>query len=499
VWFDEQLPAHRTYSEVIEEQLDAAKAVVVLWSLEAVRSQWVRSEANRARETDRLVQLRLDDSRLPMPFDQIQCADLRDWPRSKGSPAWDSVLESIGALVGNDKPAKRAASPAKSRGIGRREVVLAGGAAAIVGVAGYAGWRMSEEPKLSPQATLLLQKGNDALQNNDALDPQGLGSTAQAIALLTEATEAAPTSAEAWGSLAMAYAVRKKVAPVADRAGLAARARSAAHSALKLDSTEPRGLAALRLIEPAYRNWLVVERGDREAVQRSSKTPILLFIMSDMLGQVGRWRDALGFSSRFDRTKWLIPGAERKLIVDLWSAGEVDQADRFLKTAVEHWPQHPQIWRTRVIYLMFSGRPADSLDLLEPGAERPQEISDDFVAATHATAEALAGRRPAESAVDEALAYLSETPGMALQTANACTALGAHDDALEILGGYYFNEGRWKQVAPSAGDQDRITNPLFLPPMQSLWRDSRFGRILERIGLENYWRQSGTLPDFRRA
>ena len=64
LWFDEDLPAHRTFSEVIEEQLGAAKAVVVIWSAESAASQWVRSEANRGRETGRLVQVRVDDARL---------------------------------------------------------------------------------------------------------------------------------------------------------------------------------------------------------------------------------------------------------------------------------------------------------------------------------------------------------------------------------------------------------------------------------------------------
>lgn len=77
VWFDENLPAHRPFSDVIEEQLENARAVIVLWSQGSVQSQWVRSEANRARETGKLIQVRLDDVRLPMPFDQIQCTDLR--------------------------------------------------------------------------------------------------------------------------------------------------------------------------------------------------------------------------------------------------------------------------------------------------------------------------------------------------------------------------------------------------------------------------------------
>jgi adenylate cyclase len=49
VWLDDELPVHRGYAKVIEERLTAAKAVVVLWSMDAYESEWVRSEAERAR------------------------------------------------------------------------------------------------------------------------------------------------------------------------------------------------------------------------------------------------------------------------------------------------------------------------------------------------------------------------------------------------------------------------------------------------------------------
>jgi adenylate cyclase len=100
VWRDDELPAHRSYAEVIEERLAAAKAVVVVWSAEAVRSEWVRSEANRAREEHKLVQLSVDGSRLPMPFDQIQCADLAGWTGETDSQSWKKVVESIAELTG---------------------------------------------------------------------------------------------------------------------------------------------------------------------------------------------------------------------------------------------------------------------------------------------------------------------------------------------------------------------------------------------------------------
>ena len=79
VWRDDKLPAHRAYSDVIEERLHKAKAVLVLWSGEAAKSHWVRAEAEVARAAGTLVQATLDGAPPPMPFGQIQCADLSGW------------------------------------------------------------------------------------------------------------------------------------------------------------------------------------------------------------------------------------------------------------------------------------------------------------------------------------------------------------------------------------------------------------------------------------
>ena len=99
VWYDRELPAHRPYSDVIANELESACSVLVLWSEASIASEWVRSEANRALELRKLVQARLDDARLPMPFDQIQCADLRKWRGLQRHPGWTTVRGSIEALV----------------------------------------------------------------------------------------------------------------------------------------------------------------------------------------------------------------------------------------------------------------------------------------------------------------------------------------------------------------------------------------------------------------
>ena len=103
VWRDDELPAHRAYAEVIEERLKSAKAVIVLWSAEAARSQWVRAEADTARSAGTLVQASLDGTIPPLPFNQIQCADLKDWGGDSGASGWRKIAASVAALAGETK------------------------------------------------------------------------------------------------------------------------------------------------------------------------------------------------------------------------------------------------------------------------------------------------------------------------------------------------------------------------------------------------------------
>jgi len=111
VWRDDELPAHRAYGEVIEERLQAAKAVVVIWSAEAVKSEWVQSEADTARTDHKLVQLTVDGAKLPRPFDRIQCADLAGWSGDVHSHDWKKVVASVADLVGAARSPAAATAP----------------------------------------------------------------------------------------------------------------------------------------------------------------------------------------------------------------------------------------------------------------------------------------------------------------------------------------------------------------------------------------------------
>ncbi len=105
VWWDADLPAHRAYSDVIEKHLEEARAVVVLWSRSSAKSEWVRAEADFARARHKLVQGGLDGSLPPIPFNQVQCADLKGWRGSAGHPGWSKLRQSVAALVSGEEPA----------------------------------------------------------------------------------------------------------------------------------------------------------------------------------------------------------------------------------------------------------------------------------------------------------------------------------------------------------------------------------------------------------
>jgi adenylate cyclase len=124
VWLDDAIPAHRAFTDVLEEELRAATAVVVLWSVEAVKSQWVQSEADHARAAGKLVQLNIDGANLPMPFDRIQCTDLMGWTGDLGAPSWRKVVDSIATLTGAPAAAAKPVVEALPEGMAKPSIAV---------------------------------------------------------------------------------------------------------------------------------------------------------------------------------------------------------------------------------------------------------------------------------------------------------------------------------------------------------------------------------------
>jgi hypothetical protein len=115
VWWDRQIQVGRSFSEVIERELDQARCVIVLWSRHSLASDWVQNEAAEAARKRSLVPVRIEDVRPPLEFRRLQTADLFDWQRGFDSPEFDACLASIerlvGDTVGHPMPSRRPTAP----------------------------------------------------------------------------------------------------------------------------------------------------------------------------------------------------------------------------------------------------------------------------------------------------------------------------------------------------------------------------------------------------
>ena len=111
LWWDKALNASDDYAMVIEEQIDAARCVVVAWSAQARQSLWVRAEANEALDAGKLVQINLDACRLPLPFTMLHFLDFRPWHGEREGSPWTDFDGRVGAMLRGERLADEAAAP----------------------------------------------------------------------------------------------------------------------------------------------------------------------------------------------------------------------------------------------------------------------------------------------------------------------------------------------------------------------------------------------------
>lgn len=80
-WWAGNLRGGEHSSNVIARQLEAADAVVVLWSATSIRSVWVEAEAKRALDARKLVPVRfanIEPRQIPPPFGALHTLPIDD-------------------------------------------------------------------------------------------------------------------------------------------------------------------------------------------------------------------------------------------------------------------------------------------------------------------------------------------------------------------------------------------------------------------------------------
>lgn len=112
VWWDAQLHSGETFDEVIERELRAAKAVVVLWSPRSVASRWVRAEATLADRDNKLVPIIIEPCNRPIIFELTHAAELAEWTGDTSEANYQTLIRDLRRMVGKTTDAQAAATAA---------------------------------------------------------------------------------------------------------------------------------------------------------------------------------------------------------------------------------------------------------------------------------------------------------------------------------------------------------------------------------------------------
>jgi hypothetical protein len=99
VWFDRHLKAGERFDLRIRHFLAAAKATIVVWSANGIRSPWVLAEALFAHSGGRLVPItRRNGLSVPPPFNAVHALDFSKWPDDEPSEPYADLLKRLDEL-----------------------------------------------------------------------------------------------------------------------------------------------------------------------------------------------------------------------------------------------------------------------------------------------------------------------------------------------------------------------------------------------------------------
>ena len=100
VWWDPDITPGQEFDSQISAALDAAKAVIVIWTPVSVESRWVRGEAREAADRGVLVPVRFDGARLPLDARAMHTTELDDWSEDAQGRPFQDLLRALRGLIG---------------------------------------------------------------------------------------------------------------------------------------------------------------------------------------------------------------------------------------------------------------------------------------------------------------------------------------------------------------------------------------------------------------
>jgi TolB-like protein len=140
VWWDARLTAGSEWREDIQEQLDGAGCVIVVWSKRSVgpEGRFVRDEASRAQRRGAYLPIRIDKVEPPLGFGELQVTSLQGWKGDRNDARYHRLVSAVRSVIAGELPSP-ALAPTRGPAVSRRTALIGGGAAAL-GVAALGGW-----------------------------------------------------------------------------------------------------------------------------------------------------------------------------------------------------------------------------------------------------------------------------------------------------------------------------------------------------------------------
>ena len=95
VWWDRHIEGGAAFARAIEDELDNAHVVIVAWSKESVKSDWVKDEAGAARDAEKLIPISIDETTPPLGFKQYHAIDFDTWRGDEGHKGYQDLIQTV--------------------------------------------------------------------------------------------------------------------------------------------------------------------------------------------------------------------------------------------------------------------------------------------------------------------------------------------------------------------------------------------------------------------
>jgi tetratricopeptide (TPR) repeat protein len=317
----------------------------------------------------------------------------------------------------------------------------------------------------------------------------------EAIKAYKQAVAIDPRHADAWGALALSY--RYPLYGPGVQWGDPREVHAAANRSLALDPGNADARLALILVDPLYRHWREREAQLRVFLRDHPDSVLGHVCRGWLLLEVGRIEDAVAVAEQaiaIDpalKTVWFLR------TFAYYFSGRDSAGDVNIEELRSRWPQDAFIYYVGYYWLLCERRFKQALAYAVDVGRRPRTIRPEMAEINVRKADALATGRGFAEFRNRSLPAVMQMQIVEFSVIDMAL-FGKVEELFALYEASFFGgEFKGTRFPPPGPLDQRYCFGLFFPALAGLRGDPRYASLLQRTGLEDYWRKSGTQPDFR--